>query len=605
MNWNAPFFSPVEIMEMRWKRPLCPYLMTGNHRFLIHLDAFLIPQSLQWPAPGAPERIGKRNLCDEWPYWKEIPHNEIMLQMPYFRYEDGHCETLDTAVSVSVGYIENTNVLTGEWTLPGGTVIREIMFTIPCSDCWLRRYQIIGNGQWILRGEFFDQAVPGHTQTELGSAGMRGFFSAEPSGAFVLHFDQKMKHRGREYTFEVNGMTDLTVYFSAGGDLISALANQKKIRSKDFDTLLEQTIQADRNWIEKGKKPQKVHPFLAKNYTRWLLSNNLLISENGFSISGIRPFWGFAWGRDCCQQAIGFYIAGYKEEAEKIVEHLLNIVPEDGLYAARYQYNGKPMLLDNRPGQCDHTGFICYTATRFAKKNEVWRKKNETKILFLADCLCNLHDPETGLMKLAADHRETQISQNLSNVIAAAAGLREAADLLPETDPRIGKYRRISTRLLKAADEHLWVSEKKYYKVSINPDRPMADISLCWGVIPFRHPVTEHVRDGVRYIFNDRWNPEYGGVMTSKGTPYASYWMYYASILLLGTYGIGDLNTADQIVDSLAKNATPQGLIPEQTSFYDGEMIGCAPLPPPQANLTTYTFMIAGKDDILGVSEES
>ena len=88
-------------MEMRWKRPLCPYLMTGNHRFLIHLDAFLIPQSLQWPAPGAPERIGKRNLCDEWPYWKDIPQNEITLQMPYFRYADGHCETLDTAVSVS------------------------------------------------------------------------------------------------------------------------------------------------------------------------------------------------------------------------------------------------------------------------------------------------------------------------------------------------------------------------------------------------------------------------------------------------------------------------------------------------------------------------
>ncbi len=594
MDWNDPLFSPVVIREDRWKRPLCPYLMTGNHRFLIHLDAFLVPQSLQWPAPGAPERIGKRNLCDEWPYWKEIPQDEIALQMPLFQYADGHRESLNTAVSAAAGYVENTNVLTGQWTLPGGAVIREILFTVPGRDCWLRRYQVTGNGKWVLRGEFFDQAVIGHAQTELGSAGMRGFLPADPAGVFVLHFDREMTRTGREYAFEVHGNAEITVYFAAGKDLVAALAHQKEILEKDFDTVLQETIQADRAWVEAGRKPRGVHPFLAKNCSRWLLSNYLLIGENGFSISGVRPFWSFAWGRDCCQQAIGLYAAGHEAEAKKIVELLLDIAPENGLYAARYWYTGKPMLLDNRPGQCDHTGFICFTAARFAKKDEIWRKKVENRIHFLADCLCgNLHDPETGLMKPAADHRETQVSQNLSNVLAAAAGLREAADLLPAPDGRAAKYRKISARLLAAADEYLWVPEKKYYKVSVNPDRPMADISLCWGVFPFRHPVTERVVEGVRYIFKDRWDQEHGGVMTSRGTPYASYWMYYASILLLGMYGIGDRETADQIVDALAENATPQGLIPEQTSFYDGEMIGCAPLPPPQANLTTYAFAVS------------
>lgn len=597
MFWNDPFFAPVEITEMRWRRPLCPYLMTGNHRFLIHLDAFLIPQSLQWPAPGAPERIGKRNLCDEWPYWKDIPRDEIALQMPYFQYADGHRETLDTATSVAVDYIKDTNVLTGQWVLPGGAVIREIMFTPPDSDSWVRRYQVTGNGQWVLRGEFFDQAVPGHAQTELGSAGMRGFLPADPAGVFVLHFDQEMVRTGREYAFDVEDTTEITVYFSAGPDLISALKNQNDVRARDFGQLLEQTIQHDRAWIAKGKKPENVHPFLKKNYTRWLLSNYLLIGENGFSISGVRPFWTFAWPRDCCQQAIGLYSAGYVEEAKTIVEHLLNIVPENGLYDARYLYTGKPMLLDNRHGQCDHTGYVCFTAARFAKKDadDAWLKKNVEKIIFLADRLCDLQDPETGLMKPAADHRETQVSQNLSNVLAAAAGLREAAGLLPDSDARIAKYKDVSAKLLAAADQHLWVPEKKYYKVSVNPDRPVADISLCWGVYPFHNwePVTEHVLDGVQYIFRDRWDQEHGGVVTSKGSPYASYWMYYASILLLGMYGIRDQEKADQIVEALAANATPQGLIPEQTSYYDGELIGCAPLPPPQANLTTYTFAVS------------
>ena len=75
------------------------------------------------------------------------------------------------------------------------------------------------------------------------------------------------------------------------------------------------------------------------------------------------------------------------------------------------------------------------------------------------------------------------------------------------------------------------------------------------------------------------------------GTAYASYWMYYTSLLLLGMKWIGDREKENEILDSLAKNALPQGMIPEQVSFADGRLWGCAPLPPPQANLLYYAYL--------------
>ena len=134
-------FMPEPIKEARWKRPLCPYLMTGNHRILMHLDAFLIPQSFQWPSPGAPERIGKRNLCDEWPYWREMPQAEIALQMPGFEYEDAHIETLDSATDVAVGYLPDSNVLRGFYRLPGGMELAETLLVHSDSDCWVPFFQ--------------------------------------------------------------------------------------------------------------------------------------------------------------------------------------------------------------------------------------------------------------------------------------------------------------------------------------------------------------------------------------------------------------------------------------------------------------------------------
>ena len=589
-------FTPKLIEEARWRRPLCPYLMTGNHRILMHLDAFLIPQSFQWPSPGAPERIGKRNLCDEWPYWREMPQEEIALQMPGFEYADGHRETLDSATRVAVGYLPDTNVLRGCYRLPGGAEITETLLVHSGSDCWARRCRIRGNGRWFFRGEFFDQMVPGHAQCHLGDAGFRGFLPARPAGVFVLHSDRMLERKGREYALAVNGEVEVTLFFAVGKDLAEALSVSETQRKNGFDQMLSETVEKDHLMLRRMKEPVSRHPFIRENCKRWLLSNSLLIGENGFSISGVRPFWGFAWPRDCCQQALGFAAAGFQKEAKKILTHLVAIAPPSGVYEARYQYDAAPMLLDNRPPQGDHAGFICKTCAILAEQDsdDSWLRSVAPGVFLLADHLMNRRDPETLLPLPAADHRETMIAESLSCAIASAAGLQGAAFIAGKLMLRQQEtaYAAAAESLRNAVEKQLWDPAERYFRTSVRPENPKADISLCWGALPFRlwPQEDEKLRSGVLKIYTDRWDRVHGGVINSPGTPYASYWMYYASILLLGLDGIGDREKADEVVSSLAANASPQGLIPEQTALADGELIGCAPLPPPQANLLFHAY---------------
>ena len=112
IHHNSAEYVPPPIEEARWRRPLCPYLMTGNHRILMHLDAFLIPQSFQWPAPGAPDRIGKRNLCDEWPYWRETaPEDAVIVFFAVEKDAAGSIAGVEFNFVVSYYFQQNYRVL--------------------------------------------------------------------------------------------------------------------------------------------------------------------------------------------------------------------------------------------------------------------------------------------------------------------------------------------------------------------------------------------------------------------------------------------------------------------------------------------------------------
>ena len=134
---------PMKIEQKKYRMPLCPYLMIGNRRVLIHLDAYCVPQSLQWPRPGASDRLAWRDLSDEWPYWEEMGQEAIRTRMPYFEYSDGSRDYLHDATTVESGYIEDTNVLEGRYFLPGGAIVE---ITTDDADTPAIRFTIVGTG---------------------------------------------------------------------------------------------------------------------------------------------------------------------------------------------------------------------------------------------------------------------------------------------------------------------------------------------------------------------------------------------------------------------------------------------------------------------------
>lgn len=591
---QATFAVPL---PEKFRMPLCPYLMTGNHRLLVHLDAYGIPQSLQWPRPGAPDRLGFRNFCDEWPYWEEMTPEHLALLVPFFEYEDGKRDYLHDAANAYMDYIPDTNVLRGRYELPRGAVVEETLFVPPGEDVFFRHYHIEGKGKFVFQGEFFDKAVRGHALCKHGEIQFRGFLDAAPRGVFVILSSAALTTKKQRTETPVDNIADFDLLLAFGPDLLTASASGRKASEKGFAALLEETINSDRGWLSRAKEPVARHPFILKNYKRWLLSNMLLIAEDGATVSGVRPFWTFAWPRDCAEQAYGFAAAGFLPEAEKIVRWNLDNLPESCVYEARYWSDGTPNLLDNRPRQGDSAGFLIWTAVYLYEigKNEDFWASVRGKLLKLADHLVEAADSETMLPLPEADHREQIVAESLSTAASAIGGLRALSSLLKAKGEgtRAESYRRRAEEILQAVLANLWDEKEKYFITSVKPTDVKADISICWGALPFRILAADDPRmvGGIMKIYRENWNVEAGGVLSMGGTAYASYWMYYTSLLLLGMKWIGAREKEEEILDSLAKNALPQGLIPEQVSFATGRLWGCAPLPPPQANLLYYAFL--------------
>ena len=127
---------------------------------------------------------------------------------------------------------------------------------------------------------------------------------------------------------------------------------------------------------------------------------------------------------------------------------------------------------------------------------------------------------------------------------------------------------------------------------SVKPLDARSSIAICWGAYPFRawDSTDPILIQGVVSVFRDKWNKTAGGFLTAVSTPYESYWMYHATILLMGAAGIGKQKMEEEIIVALEKNVSPQGLIPEQISRATGMLWGCAPLSVAQADLLLYAY---------------
>ncbi len=585
------------IVSKKYRMPLCPYLVIGNRKVLVHLDVFGVPQSLQWPEPGSADRLAWRDPLDEWPYWEEMSEAAIRSKMPSFVYADGKEEYLHEAAQIESGYVEDTNILEGLYLLPGGAKIKVVTFVPPEKDVWVRHYHAEGTGKLILRGEFFEKAIRGHTLTHMGDLHFRGGFDANPRGVYLIASTSPLKKNRETVEVSVDGNLEWTIFLCIGEDL--KLANQLATDCvrEGFESLRAETLVADRKWISRAKVPVNRHPFVTENYKRWLLSNSLEISPSGAMMCGPRPFWSFSWPRDCSFQSVALAAAGYPKEARAALGWHFANTPKSGVHEARYRSDGTPMSQDNRPRQGDNPGLLCWAAGTILQMewNPEWAEKISAALYRMADHLVEARDPETLLPLPEADHRESQIAESIGVALPAACGLKQAAWI----SEKLGHKEQAETYLLRAKEiqsameKWLWDETGQYFKASIKPELEKTDISTCWGVYPLKvwEGCDPKIQCGISRLIADRWNQDAGGVLAAPGTEYESYWMYYASTLLLGVAGVADRMMEEEILSALSAQTSPHGLVPEQVGRASGNLWGCAPLPVTQSMLLLYTYM--------------
>lgn len=584
-----------KIEQAKYRMPLCPYLVVGNQRVLVHLDAFGVPHSLQWPEPGSCDRLGWRDPLDEWPYWEEVGTETIHSRCPSFRHIEGQEEFFHNAKEVWSGYLEDTNVLASRYVLSGGAQVETTTFVPPGRDVWVRHFRVVGSGSMMLRGEFFEKAVRGHAMTHLGDVHFRGAFDGLPRGAYILCSTTALERFAGGVKVEVNGSAEWTIFLCIADDLQAAVRLGEEVKKIGFPRLLEEAAETDRKWVGAAKSPTSTNPFVQKNYRRWLLSNQLEIGPQGAMMCGPRPFWSFSWPRDCSHQCAAFAVAGFLDEARSALGWHFERTPECGIHEARYRSDGSPMLLDNRPRQGDNPGLLCWAAGVTLKDEWVgdWAAQIAPNLFRMADHLVRSRDPETLLPLPEADYQESIAAESIGLSLPAAGGLLQAAWI----SERLGNHNRAAAYAARAAEikqgveRVLWDDGGKFFIMSVKPENRQTDVSTCWG-IPFRvwKGSEANFRSGVTRLVRDLWNREAGGVLAAPGTIYESYWMYHAAILLLGVAGTGDRKTEEEILSSLSRHCSPHGLVPEQVSRVSGNLWGCAPLPVAHAELLLYAY---------------
>ena len=594
MSRHTP--SRLEALPAVYRLPLCPYLVIGNRRMLIHLDAYGVPQSLQWPAAGAPDRLAWRDPIDEWPYWEELAPEKIRDRMPYFEYADGTRDYLHEAECPATAYIQDTNMLEGRYALPGGAVVETLSFVTPDRDVWVRRFRVRGVGKLVFQGEFFEKAVRGHALAYLGHVPFRGAFMAPPRGVYIITSTLVLTASQGRVETPVDGEIDGIICLCAAEDLIGAVRLGEEALARGLDRMQADAAAADRAWLDRAKQPVAQHPFVQQNYKRWLLSHRLQLTHDGAMVCGPRPSWSFVWPRDGSQLSVAFAMAGYIEEAQQSIAWQFDRTPESGVHDARYHSDGQPMRLDNRPRQGDNPGFLCWAAGAVCREHwdPDWALAVRDNLYRMADHLVQSRDDETLLPLPEADHRETQIAESIGIAVTAIGGLKGAAFIAERLgDPdRAARYQARAAEIKRGAETHLWNGEERYFMTSIKPHKPEPDIAAAWGVYPFGvWPADDpHSGPAVDRLLRDRWNAAAGGVLAMPGTPYESYWMYYTGKLLLGVAGAGKREVEKEMLDALQRAASPQGLIPEQIGRATGNLWGCAPLPTAQASLLIYAY---------------
>jgi glucoamylase len=297
---------------------------------------------------------------------------------------------------------------------------------------------------------------------------------------------------------------------------------------------------ADRRWLARARSLGPGAPRWARQmYERSLLVLHTLTGSNGAVAAGARDGWAYVWPRDASAAAIAFAAAGYRAEAERIVQFMLGLGFE---YAARFHGDGSPV--PGRPAQGDAIGWVAAASQAAGIGNA----RQAAHIL-------------AGGQPIAwrdrADYWEGEPGNYLGNAIASRADVSEFS-------------------------RHIWGSSsdtplrRGLVREEGDPDSGL-DSAAAWAVRPFLRP---RLYPEVRATLNR---------VVSQGTPYGitpgegwtggeDPWSAPTAWTAWSLAALGERRQALRLMQALRRSATPAGDLPERVDAHTGIPRSTTPL---------------------------
>ena len=336
-------------------------------------------------------------------------------------------------------------------------------------------------------------------------------------------------------------------------------------------------VAASREWLEEGAVPGE-NQVERRISERALLDLLLLTRQNGAALAGPHSRWRFVWPRDASFVAVAFATTGHHEESYRILEFLAGAQNPDGVWEARYNADGTPVL-DGRSRQLDAVGWFpwavwyWYVTADQGSGERVGALWPATRAA--ADAAAASLGAD-GLPPGGADYWEAETFRpNLGTAAPLRTGLRAAADLARRlghgSDAR--RYARSAARLDGAIGRHF--APMGYTRTTY----PLsgADAAVNFLAPPFAPP--DPRVEGAIDDAAERLRAPNGGIVPGENWPHdpTIAWTPETALFALSAAAAGDERSSERRLGWLAAHRTSLGAFPEKVDG-DGEPKSAAPL---------------------------
>ena len=358
-------------------------------------------------------------------------------------------------------------------------------------------------------------------------------------------------------------------------------------------------------------------------FRRSLLTIRTNVDERGAIIAAndsdimetARAHYSYMWPRDGALIAAALDRCGYHELTRRFIMFCCNALPKDrAALMHKYSSDGSwgstwhPWIVDGEPEipfQEDSTALVLWALKRHYEREHDYEFIGSMYRQLVAPCadfIVSYRDPATGLPLPSYDlweERRGVHAYTCGTVYGALEASAAISDLFQ--DGRAEQYRAAAAEVRRGIEEHLWDDQAGRFARRLIPKEGgyerdlIVDSSLyalfAFGALPADDPRIEVT---MRKVISRLWvQTDVGGIARYEddhyfrrsedveripGNPWFICTLWAAQWYIAHARTRGDLTTAMELLQWVARRALPSGIMPEQLHPETGEHLSVAPL---------------------------